>query len=73
MSESLKSQITAIEKNVPWTNIYFVPPKSYKDVDEVFKEVFNQTTQAVGNSLRKRYCEYSMPIFARIYNRYNKE
>ena len=56
-SESLKPQITAIEKNVPWTYIYFVPPKSCKDVDEVFKEVFNQTTQAVGNSLRKRYCE----------------
>ena len=56
-SESLKPQITAIEKKVPWTYIYFVPPKSCKDVDEVFKEVFNQTTQAVGNSLRKRYCE----------------
>lgn len=39
MSESLKTQITAIEKNVPWTYIYFVPQKSCKDVDAMFKEV----------------------------------
>lgn len=55
--ETLRPQIKAIERNVPWTYIYFVPPKSCNDVEDLSKEVFNETSQAVGKSLRKRYYE----------------
>lgn len=51
--ETLRPQIKAIERNVPWTYIYFVPPKSCNDVEDLSKEVFNETSQAVGKSLRR--------------------
>lgn len=55
--ETLKPQISSIEKSVPWTYIYFVPSKSCKDIEGLSKKIFDETAKAVGYSLRKRYCE----------------
>ena len=55
--ETLEPQISSIEKNVPWTYIYFVPSESCKDIDNLSKKVFDEAAKAVGKSLKKRYCE----------------
>lgn len=56
-SETLKPQISSIEKSIPWTYIYFVPSKTCTDIEELSTKIFEETAKAVGNSLRNRYCE----------------
>lgn len=56
-AKMLKPQIKAIESNVPWTYIYFVPPKTCKNVEELSQRIIRETAKAVGESLKKRYCE----------------
>lgn len=54
---TLEPQIKAIERNVPWTYMYFVPPRNYESVQELSKKVFDETAKAVGESLKIRYHE----------------
>ena len=54
---TLKPQIKAIEKTVPWIYVYFVPPKGNIDIKELSNTVFNDMAQEVGKSLSSRYIE----------------
>ena len=56
-SEVLQPQIKAIESNVPWIYIYFVPPKSCKNVIELSRQIFEETAKAVSVGLKNRYLE----------------
>lgn len=56
-SEILEPQIKAIESNVPWTYIYFVPPKSCGDIVELSKRIFEEAAKAVSIRLKSRYQE----------------
>lgn len=53
----LQPQIKAIEGNVPWTYIYFVPPKECEDLQELSTKIFHEAAKAVGASLKMRYKE----------------
>ena len=54
---TLKPQIKAIEKTVPWIYVYFVPPRANVDIKELSTKVFDHMAEAVGERLRSRYDE----------------
>lgn len=54
---TLRPQIKAIEKTVPWIYVYFVPPKGNVDIKALSNAVFNHMAQEVGKSLSSRYIE----------------
>lgn len=54
---TLQPQIMSIERNVPWTYIYFVPPKNSKNVKELSRIIIDEAAKAVGTSLKVRYQE----------------
>lgn len=56
---TLREQIKAIEKNVPWIYVYFVPQKQLndKEIIEVANQVFDEVAKFVGARLKDRYEE----------------
>lgn len=54
---SLKAQISAIEKNVPWLYIYFVPKNEDADIDEISNKLIDQLADNVARRLKNRYDE----------------
>ena len=55
--ETLRPQIQAIKKNIPWTYVYFVPPKGCDDIKELYDTIFEKLAIDVGESMKKRYTE----------------
>lgn len=54
---TLRPQIKAIEKTVPWIYVYFVPPKGNIDIKKLSSIVLDHMAQEVGKSLSSRYKE----------------
>lgn len=53
---SLKSQIKAIQRNVPWLYVYFVP-KNDDDIEQLSNILIDLLAEKVAVKLRKRYDE----------------
>lgn len=51
---SLSMQINALEKNVPWLFVYFIPKDSSCNVDELSQELFELLAKEVAKSFKKR-------------------
>lgn len=54
---TLRSQIEAIERNVLWLYVYFVPPATHCNIDALTNNLIDGMAKAVGMKLKERFKE----------------
>jgi len=54
---SLKPQIEAIHKNIPWLSIYIAPGKSDTDISSLKEKVLNESAKSVSFCIKRRFEE----------------
>ena len=57
VENTLKLQIKAIEKNVPWLFLYFVPKDKIADINKLAELIIDELAKSIGNRLGERYEE----------------
>lgn len=54
---TLRDQIEAIERNVLWIYIYFVPPLNCNDINDLSQTIISKLAEEVGDKLKGRFEE----------------